>query len=1481
MAGENNILGGLTPPADLLASSKPEEKKPVTLRAFGDVDATRKAIYDSVFDAASSLPPVSNKTHTLSLTGVQWVDPDTFTKKQRKDAILGGHTLGRRLKGTWQLTDNASGKVLDKRTHVLFTQPHLTEGGTFVHNGTEYSLSHQQRLRPGIYTREQENGLIESHVNVLSGGPSHKIQIDPAKGVFHLHAGQANIPLLPLMTHLGATEDEMREAWGPELYARNYSKADGSATPKIVEKFLRGGKVPEGVNTSQAIQEAFAGMKLDPEVNQHTLGQPFANINKDALLATTKKLLAVSRGEVEPDDRDHLAYQTFLGPEDLFKERLAKDRAGVRRQLLYKSTYKGHLQSLPSSPLQHQIDSALLESGLGRALEEVSPAEVLDKNTQTTRMGEGGIGDVSSVPLESRNVHSSQLGFIDLLRTPESAKAGIDVYLARNARKGSDGKLYAQFTDPKSGQPVWKTPQEVSDAVLTTPDAMNMPYKRIPAMRNGKVAWLKKDEVGLTLPSNFEESFSPLGNMVPLKSMVKGQRIAMASRMITQALPLVNAEAPFVQTGIPGSGGTRSYEQEYGKHMGAIHADKPGRVLSVTPDKITVRHDDGTVQEHELHQNLPYNRKTSQTQTPVLQPGASFRPGQLLAKSNFTDHTGTTALGKNARVAFMSWGGANHEDANVISESFAKRLTSQHTYQHQLELSDKTQASKNNYISQFPGKYDKATLANHDANGIIKPGTKVKYGDPLILATQERSTAQNKLHKKNSPAYADASITWEHHDGGVVTDVVNGKGGPVVVVASEHPTQLADKLSGRYGNKGVIGKIIPDAQMPHDDQGKAYEILLDPLGMISRVNPGMWAESKLGAIAAKTGQVQKVEDFDPAKKDMTEWVLSKMRQHGIPDTQDVYDPVKGTKIPGVHTGNIFVMKLHHTAEGKAGARSSGAYSSDDAPAKGGDSGAKRLSTMETMALLAGGNTETLRDAGAIRGQKDEDYQLAFMQGNTPSQPKVPLVYEKFMNELRAAGISPVRRGSQTHLMALTDKDVDKLAGDRNIKHSGTVNFNDELKPVKGGLFDPALTGSHHGLLWSAVKLHEPMPNPAFEEPIRRMLGLTQKKFEAVISGQEPLNAGGATGPQGISDALKKINVDREILISRAQIASGTKGDKDKAIRKLGYLKAAKRLGIHPSEWVMNRVPVLPPKFRPINVMGNKNIPLVSDSNFLYKELVEANNNLGDMKGKVGDDVGNERLAVYHAFKAVAGLGEPITQASRDKEVRGILKSIAGSSPKFGSVNRKLISSTVDNVGRAVITPNPDLDMDQAGLPEDKAFDVYTRFIARRLKRSGMPLTQALKEIKDRTPLAKKMLNEEMEDRPVIISRAPVLHKFGIMAFRPQLVKGSAVHMPPLIFKGLGMDADGDAVTYHVPVSEEAKQEALERMLPSKQLISPADFKTPMHTPGKDHLVGLYQATTKKSDRSPRVMRNIQDLRAAWEAGEINIGDAVRLLEQSK
>ena len=909
------------------------------MREFGDAKTTRRFIYEDALKAAQELEAIEDDNYSLRLTDVDWHDPERFKKRDRKKAVLTGETLGRRMHGTWEMHDKKTGQLVQKRKQIIGSVPYLSSMGTFTHRGNEYTVNHQQRLKPGVFARLKDNGELESHFNIMPGkGVSHRYFMDPENGVFKMKFGQSEMPLMPLIRAMGATDREIRDAWGDQLWQTNYGKNDTNVLRKLAQKMLRK-KDLEGADEGSATAKLvarFNAMELDPTVTKRTLGHPYDRVTKEAILAATSKLLKVSKKEADPDDRDHLAYQQFLGPEDLFAERLRRDHSGIRRGIFKKlALANGDLSKMPSGALTPQLEQVLLGSGLAQALEEINPSEVFDKQSRITRLGEGGIPSVDSIPDEARSVQPSHMGFMDPIRTPESFRVGVDLQMSRASRKGRDGKIYTQVRG-KDGQVVWKSPEDLADSVITTKDAMKWDSKRVPVMRAGKSDYATKDEIDYTLP-DFNAAFSPLSNLVPMMSATKPGRVSMGARYMTQALPLKNAEAPWVQGAIPGDLEGRSYEEDYGKHMGALRAEQGGRVTKVEDGTIHVKYEDGSADEIEMYQNHPFNRKTYIHQDAVVKPGDTFKKGGLLARSNYTDDKGTTALGINMRVAYFPYKGLNFEDAQVISESAAKRLSSEHMYQHDLEVTDKHKVGLKAYVSLFPGKYDRETLSKMDDKGVIQVGQEVKYGDPIVLAAKARDHAHNKVHKKRQAGYADESITWKHHDTGTVTDVVWGKNGPVVLVKSTNAMQVGDKMSGRYGDKGVVSAIVPDDQMPHDKDGKPYEVLLSPDGVITRTNPSQKIESALGKLAAATGKPVKIPDFEDIE-DLQEWAEKQLAAHGLKSTEDVYWPEKNAKVPGIGTGYRFMMKLHHTAESKGQGRDSGSYSTDETPAKGGESG---------------------------------------------------------------------------------------------------------------------------------------------------------------------------------------------------------------------------------------------------------------------------------------------------------------------------------------------------------------------------------------------------------------------------------------------------------------------------------------------------------------------------------------------------------------
>jgi DNA-directed RNA polymerase beta' subunit len=310
--------------------------------------------------------------------------------------------------------------------------------------------------------------------------------------------------------------------------------------------------------------------------------------------------------------------------------------------------------------------------------------------------------------------------------------------------------------------------------------------------------------------------------------------------------------------------------------------------------------------------------------------------------------------------------------------------------------------------------------------------------------------------------------------------------------------------------------------------------------------------------------------------------------------------------------------------------------------------------------------------------------------------------------------------------------------------------------------------------------------------------------------------------------------------------------------------------------MITKIPVIPTMFRPIAKVGDT--ALVSDINELYRDVIESSDAFSQLKGDVPDSgLTEERLNVYKAVKAAYGLGEAISPEGQAKRLKGAIRQVIGTSPKFGLFQSKVISKAVDSVGRAVISPEPNYDMDQCGIPENEAWTLYKDYVMRGLRRRGYSEERAAELIEKREPVAKDLLLEEMGRRPVILDRAPTWHKFNLMAFWPSLVPGNTLRMNPVVEKAFTADHDGDTMNFHVPASDKAVSEAVEKMLPSKNLFSTTDLRSPRYVPMMEMTLGLAKLTAPASRAKPQVFVTARDAIRAYRRGEIGANDPVSVL----
>lgn len=1420
--------------------------------SFDDVETLRKQIFDAAKEAASSIKPISQKDFTLSIEDVDYT-PIDYTEEDFKKALLEHETLGWPLKGTVKF--KFPGGEITKRT-TLAVVPYLTSRGSFVVDGAEYLVWHQQRLRPGIYVFNRLSGEPTAHINV-GQGRAHRYLFDPQSKIFYLQIGQANIPLYPILKRLGISDDVLEKIWGKEILVENQKKD----SEEVINRFYRSFNVPNDVDLSQY----FSTFTFDRNVILRNLNIDSDRLTNDVILATTKKMLDIFKGEAETDDRDALVNQSVWTVADLLRESISRS-SPILRGLLWKLMRNPTKESIPANLLSPRVLFLVRELGLSGLPDGANPLETLDNLFHISRMGEGSITNVDAIPSSARDVHPTHFGYIDPTTTPESLKIGVDSRISISA-KYYNGELYAPFINVKTLKEEYLNPNQVYNSYIVFPHELEQNKRFVFGFYRGKEAIFPREKAQYIL-KDVTSMFGPLSNLIPFKSVTFPHRIAMGSRMLVQALPLIDREAPLVQSvnenGIP-------FVKLFSKFVGAVYSNDDGVVQAVDKNKIVIRTTDGKDKVIHLSVNMPYDKMTGVTQQPVVNPGQKVSKGQLLAVSNYTDKDGNLALGINARVAYIS-SGRVYEDAILVSESFAKRLNSDHLFTYSF---DNTQegvvAGKNKFVAIFPGRYTKEILDNYSENGLIKPGTRVTKDMPLVLAVREipaSTVGRRKL-------FSDASIKWEWDVDGEVVEAVPHLFGYTIVVKTNLPAIQGDKLSGLYGNKGVI-TILPDKAMPRDEEGNPVDIVMSPLSLISRGNVGQIYEALLGKAAKKLGQPILVKDFSNAGN-CYQFVKDILEKAGVKPTDRLYLPDQDKWIEAL-TGYAYFLKLHHLAEDKLqGVGIAEEYSSEEIPIGGKEGSAKRMGLLDLNALLSHGAYNVITDASLFRGQRDEDLWRVFLAGYSLPRPKVPQIWNKFVNLLRAAGINPIIGPRSVKLFAMTKGDIDALAGNRNLENSETVKFKeDRFIPISGGLFDERLTGGLSGNVWSAVKLPVVMPNPVMVDVLATLLDLGTNEFEAILYGGKEYKTeyGSGKGPDFLYKLISNLDIDREIEKIENVLPSASPSKASKLIKKLSYLIGMKNFGVKPADLFWDRFPVIPPIFRPIFALSS-GVLIVNDLNYLYKELIESVNTINELKEISG--VGPEEIkSLWTIMKAIAGLDEISTK--QKQELRGVLRLVVGKNPKEGIVHRRLLGAETFLVGRGVVVPNPHIDMDHIGIPRSIAYSIYKPFILRELIRKGVRLTEALRMVREKHPIIEGILDKVVSERPVIVNRAPVWHKYGIMAFKPILTNGKAVEVCPLVTAGFGMDFDGDQVQFHVPVSDEAVKEAYERLLPSKNLFSAANLRTLMPVPSQEFIMALWK-TTGKDERLPkRVFTSEDDALKAYMRGEITIDQPIILVK---
>lgn len=626
----------------------------------------------------------------------------------------------------------------------------------------------------------------------------------------------------------------------------------------------------------------------------------------------------------------------------------------------------------------------------------------------------------------------------------------------------------------------------------------------IPVIRDYQITQAPEEEAELEFVTPHFTGAN--ASMIPMLSSVQSTRAFYGSRFFDQAVAQEKPEAAWVQNLVDEETG-QSADEYYGRFTGAAFADDDGEVVDVTPDKVVWKSGTtGEKKELQLYRNLPYNRKSVLNQTPVVQPGQRVTKGQALARSNYTDDKGTLALGLNARVGIVPYKGYSMDDAVVMSQAFANRLRSEHSATFAQDFDNEIKGGKSHFHAVLPTAFTKDQLDKMDDAGVVKPGTLVNPGDPLILATKPKvfssaSMHQGKLGKPMRSTRSNASQIWDGNDVGEVVDVVRTRKGLKAVVRSYSSTRDGDKVVFRAGAKGVTSRVVPDDQMPRTEDGRPLDVLYNPLGLVSRANDQLVYEVLLGKVAEKQGKPIKVPNFTKLGESWYDIVSKALQDNGLTDTERVYDPLSNRWLERpITVGNGYLLKLHHSASSKYAARGQSSYTADQQPAKGGTEGAKRISGLEVTALRSSGGYHNLREMSTLRGQQNPEFWAQLRSGVEVKEPGVPFIWRKYLALLEGAGLRAKDLGDgRLRLGPITENRIDEMQP-MEVQSGSMLDLN-TMEPIRGGLFDPDMVAANK---WGYVRLPRPVINPAFTDAVRHLLGLTKKQLEDVLAGRAEL-----------------------------------------------------------------------------------------------------------------------------------------------------------------------------------------------------------------------------------------------------------------------------------------------------------------------------------------------------------------------------------------
>ena len=778
----------------------------------------------------------------------------------------------------------------------------------------------------------------------------------------------------------------------------------------------------------------------------------------DDIMASINYLNCIACGVGVTDDIDHLGNRRIRSVGELLQnqfrigfsrmERVVKERMTLQAQEPDKVTPAALINI---RPVMAAIKEFFGSSPLSQFMDQTNPLSELTHKRRLSALGPGGLSR-DRAGFEVRDVHYSHYGRMCPIETPEGPNIGLISYLATFAKINKYGFIEAPFRkiDKETGvvlNEVEYMTADVEDNYIVA--QANEPLDEKGRFVNSKVTARHRDEfleVNASDADYMDVSPKMLVSvataMIPFLENDDANRALMGSNMQKQAVPLLKTDSPIVGTGM---------EYKAAVDSGTvILAKRAGTVVKVDAQKIEIAVKGGDVDTYELIKFMRSNQDTCINQRPIVSEGEEVTEGQVIADGPATAN-GEISLGKNALIGFMTWEGYNYEDAVLINEKLVRDdvYTSVHIEEFEIEARD-TKLGAEEITRDIPNVGEDA-LANLDENGIIRVGAEVHSGDILVGKVTPKGetelTAEERLLRaifgEKAREVRDTSLKVPHGEYGIVVDVEvftrenSDELSPGVnkvvrcYIAQKRKLSVGDKMAGRHGNKGVVSRILPQEDMPFLDDGTPLDIVLNPLGVPSRMNIGQVLEVHLGFAFRKLGQKIATPVFDGAHESD---IRDALREAGYrEDGKSILtDGRTGLKFDNpVTVGIMYYLKLHHLVDDKIHARSTGPYSLVTQQPLGGKAqfGGQRFGEMEVWALEAYGAAYTLQEILTVKSDdlvgRVKTYE-SIVKGQNIPQPGVPESFKVLVKELQA--------------LALDIKVLDKDNNEIDLKQ----NFDDEM-----------------------------------------------------------------------------------------------------------------------------------------------------------------------------------------------------------------------------------------------------------------------------------------------------------------------------------------------------------------------------------------------------------------------------------------------------